>query len=103
MNAPPRARALEVFAHLRVWDTEHNNGVLIYVQLADRTVEIVADRGLREHMSAVRVGGGLPAHGAAFSRAALSRPEPLRGSTPWVRCWRATIPAAAGTRAAGRQ
>jgi uncharacterized membrane protein len=41
----PRARALEVFAHLRVWDTEHNNGVLIYVQIADRIVEIVADRG----------------------------------------------------------
>jgi uncharacterized membrane protein len=42
----PRARALDVFAHLKVWDTEHNNGVLIYVQLADRDVEIVADRGL---------------------------------------------------------
>jgi len=42
----PRARALEVFAHLKVWDTESNNGVLIYVQLADRVVEIVADRGL---------------------------------------------------------
>ena len=41
----PRARALEVFAHLRVWDTEHNNGALIYVLLADRSVEIVADRG----------------------------------------------------------
>jgi uncharacterized membrane protein len=43
----PRARALEVFASLRVWDTELNNGVLIYVQLADRAVEIVADRGFR--------------------------------------------------------
>jgi uncharacterized membrane protein len=41
----PRARALEAFAHLKVWDTELNNGVLIYVQLADRSVEIVADRG----------------------------------------------------------
>lgn len=49
----PRARALEVFAHLRVWDTEHNNGVLIYVQLADRDVEIVADRGLQERVSPV--------------------------------------------------
>lgn len=39
-----RERALEVFSHLRVWDTEHNNGVLIYVLLADRAVEIVADR-----------------------------------------------------------
>jgi len=41
----PRARALEAFAHLKVWDTELNNGVLIYLLLADRTVEIVADRG----------------------------------------------------------
>ena len=47
----PRARALEVFAHLRVWDTEHNNGVLVYVQLADRVVEIVADRGLHGRVS----------------------------------------------------
>jgi uncharacterized membrane protein len=47
----PRARALEVFAHLRVWDTEHNNGVLIYVQLADRAVEIVADRGFDGRVS----------------------------------------------------
>ena len=43
---PPRMRALEVFGQLRVWDTEHNNGVLIYVLLADRDVEIVADRGI---------------------------------------------------------
>jgi uncharacterized membrane protein len=47
----PRARALEVFAHLHVWDTAHNNGVLIYVQLADRDVEIVADRGLHGRVS----------------------------------------------------
>jgi uncharacterized membrane protein len=47
----PRARALEVFALLKVWDTEHNNGVLIYVQLADRDVEIVADRGLAARVS----------------------------------------------------
>ena len=46
----PRARALEVFSGLRVWDTEHNNGVLIYVLLADRIVEIVADRGIHRHV-----------------------------------------------------
>ncbi len=40
----PHERALEVFGSLRVWDTEANNGVLIYLLLADRTVEIVADR-----------------------------------------------------------
>jgi uncharacterized membrane protein len=48
----PRAHALEVFSRLRVWDTEANNGVLIYVQLADRNVEIVADRGFRGLVSA---------------------------------------------------
>ncbi|MCX7961223.1 MAG: TPM domain-containing protein [Burkholderiales bacterium] len=42
----PRERALEVFTRLRVWDTEENAGVLIYVLLADRDVEIVADRGI---------------------------------------------------------
>lgn len=42
----PRERALEVFGLLRVWDTEENAGVLIYVLLADRDVEIVADRGI---------------------------------------------------------
>lgn len=41
----PRERALQVFAALGVWDTEANNGVLIYVLLADHDVEIVADRG----------------------------------------------------------
>src|SRR5258708_39150799 len=45
-NAPTRERALMVFAKLRVWDTEHNNGVLLYVNLADRAVEIIADRGI---------------------------------------------------------
>lgn len=42
----PRARALELFGRLGVWDTEHNSGVLIYVLLADKDVEIVADRGI---------------------------------------------------------
>jgi uncharacterized membrane protein len=44
--------ALDVFSHLRVWDTEHNNGVLIYVQLADRHVEIIADRAFKHRVSA---------------------------------------------------
>ena len=47
----PRARSLEVFAHLRVWDTEANNGVLIYVQVADHSVEIVADRGVASRVA----------------------------------------------------
>ena len=48
----PRQRALEVFAALGVWDTEANNGVLIYVLLADRDVEIVADRGFNGRVTA---------------------------------------------------
>ena len=44
-----RQRALDVFSLLRVWDTEENNGVLIYLLLADRKVEIVADRGIHRH------------------------------------------------------
>ena len=46
-----RARALQLFAALGVWDTAHNNGVLIYVLLADRAVEIVADRAIAERIS----------------------------------------------------
>ena len=42
----PRQRAIELFARLHVWDTEHNSGVLIYVQFADKKIEIVADRGI---------------------------------------------------------
>lgn len=45
-----RTRAIEVFAQLRVWDTEENSGVLIYVQLVDRRVEIVADRGIHQRV-----------------------------------------------------
>ena len=41
-----RERAIELFSQLRVWDTQHNTGVLIYLLLADRAVEIVADRGI---------------------------------------------------------
>jgi uncharacterized membrane protein len=45
-DQPARDRALDIFSHLRIWDTAHNNGVLIYLLLADRKVEIVADRGI---------------------------------------------------------
>lgn len=47
-----RERAIEMFSELRVWDTEHNNGVLIYLLLADRDVEIVADRGIHARLGA---------------------------------------------------
>jgi uncharacterized membrane protein len=46
-----RERAVDVFSQLRVWDTRHNNGLLIYVLLADRAVEIVADRGIHDKVS----------------------------------------------------
>ncbi len=42
----PRSRALQLFAELRVWDTEQNSGVLIYLQMVDHRIEIVADRGI---------------------------------------------------------
>ena len=48
----PRERAIEVFSHLHIWDTEHNNGVLIYLLLADRAVEIIADRGVHVKVGA---------------------------------------------------
>ena len=45
-DTSPRQRAAELFAVERVWDTEQNSGILIYVELADRRVEILADRGI---------------------------------------------------------
>ena len=50
-HATPRSRALEWFSQLRVWDTEHNNGVLVYLLFAERRVEIVADRGLNQRVT----------------------------------------------------
>jgi uncharacterized membrane protein len=47
----PRQRALALFSALHIWDTEHNNGVLIYVLRADRAVEIIADRGINARVS----------------------------------------------------
>ncbi len=45
-DAAPRERAIAMFGKLRVWDTQHNNGVLIYLLLAERAIEIVADRAI---------------------------------------------------------
>jgi uncharacterized membrane protein len=50
-NLPARERAIDVFSTLRVWDTENNNGVLLYLLLADHDVEIVADRGIAKHVT----------------------------------------------------
>jgi uncharacterized membrane protein len=48
----PRRRAIELFAELGIWDTEANNGVLIYLSMADRDVEIIADRGVHHYVGA---------------------------------------------------
>lgn len=45
-----KKRAIEVFSQLQVWDTEQNNGVLIYLLLADHDYEILADRGIHHHV-----------------------------------------------------
>src|SRR5690349_19576859 len=89
----PRDRALDVFGDLRVWDTELANGVLIYVLMADRDVEIVADRGaaaripyadweavcrlMEEHFRAGRFEQGAVA-GVAAVGALLERHFPAR-------------------------
>lgn len=49
----PRQRAIELFSRYRIWDTERNSGILIYVNLADRKVEIIADRGVDRLVAAV--------------------------------------------------
>jgi hypothetical protein len=46
-----RKRAIDIFSQLRIWDTEHNSGVLIYLLLADSKVEILADRGINSRVS----------------------------------------------------
>jgi uncharacterized membrane protein len=51
-HATPRDRAVAMFGKLGVWDTERNNGVLIYLLLAERAIEIVADRGLDRRVDA---------------------------------------------------
>lgn len=72
----PRARAIELFSQLRVWDTQDNSGVLIYLQLIDRRVEIVADRGIDAKVGEAfwaRVCRNMEAtfHGGDFERGAL--------------------------------
>ena len=65
-GAHARERAVTMFGKLRVWDTEHNNGVLIYLLLAEHKIEIVADRGLDRHVDAARWAQILEAMRAAF-------------------------------------
>ncbi len=83
-DATPRQRAVDVFARLRVWDTEQNSGILIYVQLADRRVEVLADRGIAArvpqgewdalcHGMEAAFKGGASRQGALVAVAAASR------------------------------
>jgi len=65
-EARVRERAVMMFGKLRVWDTEHNNGVLIYLLLAEHAIEIVADRGLAKHVDAARWAQIAGAMSAAF-------------------------------------
>ena len=53
-DAAARERAVMLFGKLRVWDTAHNNGVLVYLLLAEHRIEIVADRGLNVHVGAAQ-------------------------------------------------
>ena len=46
-----KARAIEVFSILRMWDTAENNGVLLYMLLAEHKIEIVADRGFADSVT----------------------------------------------------
>jgi uncharacterized membrane protein len=65
-GATSRERAVTLFGKLRVWDTEHNNGVLIYLLLAERRIEIVADRGLNRHVSQAQWGALVAGMADAF-------------------------------------
>jgi len=67
-GASARERAVAMFGKLRVWDTEHNNGVLIYMLLAEHAIEIVADRGIDARVDA-----------AAWTAIAAQMREPFRG------------------------
>ena len=73
-GATARERAVTMFGKLRVWDTEHNNGVLIYLLLAEHRIEIVADRGLNRHVERRAVAGDHASACARRSAPGSSRP-----------------------------
>jgi len=65
-DATPRERAIAMFGKLGVWDTEQNNGVLIYLLLAEQAIEIVADRGIDRHVGPAQWQSIAQGMGAAF-------------------------------------
>jgi uncharacterized membrane protein len=68
LRLPARRRAEALFAQLRVWDTAHNSGVLIYLQLVDRRIEIVADRGIATRVEQSEWSGICRTMEAAFKK-----------------------------------
>ena len=70
-DADARERALAMFGKLGVWDTEHNNGVLIYLLLAEHRVELVADRGVDRQVADERWQGIVGSMSAAFAQGRL--------------------------------
>ena len=97
LKTSTRARARQVFAQLGVWDTEENSGVLLYVQLVDRRIEIVADRGIAQRVPQTEWDGVCRAMEQAFKRRRyeagaleairavtdiLARHFPARGANP---------------------
>ena len=67
-----RQRAIEVFSFLRVWDTEHNSGVLVYLLVADRDIEIIADRGIAARVDPAAWGTVARSMEAAFRQGAFA-------------------------------
>jgi uncharacterized membrane protein YgcG len=65
-GAAARERATMLFGKLGVWDTEHNNGVLVYLLLADHAIELVADRGLNRHVTPTQWRAMVERMGAPF-------------------------------------
>ena len=65
-GATARERAVTMFGKLRVWDTEDNNGVLIYLLLAEHRIEVVADRGVARRAGEAAWAGIVAGMGDAF-------------------------------------
>jgi uncharacterized membrane protein len=82
-----RERAIEVFSNLRVWDTEHNSGVLVYLLLADHDIEIVADRGIAARVDHATWEAVAQTMEAAFRQGEFERGA-LEGIGRSARCWR---------------
>ena len=98
-GAQPRERALEVFGSLGIWDTAENCGVLVYLLLADRDVEIVADRGIHAQVGTEAWESDLPDDGEGVPRTGDSAKASKRDSPRSMRSLSATFRARGGRRA----